>query len=474
MLLERSGNRENVAAACRRARGRGVRSGMSAAEARSLCESAWFLTHDADGDRRELDRLAVLCGRYSPQTAVEWFEGECGLVLDISGCARLFGGEARLVRLLVIDLSVQAYFVHAAAAGSPGAAWAIARYGHRAGPDRRLRSLPVEALRIPAPVVSRLRELGLDTIRSLMALPPESLPSRFGPLLSRRLDQLLGRAEELLVPVRIPEPTAEEWETEEPVDGRAVVESVCLDLLARVVRKVVSCGHGLLTLTVRLTDETKTQTVLNVRLTRPERCELHLRDLLRLKLDTVRFTGRVQAIRLEAADTAVIRQNPSSLFPDPQPIADPAILRRLTDRLIARLGSHAVVRPQLCPEAIPEQAVEYRPLTEVDFVRKAPVEDVPGGAGIGRFWCAQPLLLLSVPEPIQVHLGTDGTIRWMQRSGRSDRIVRSTCPERLDTGWWQATGPVQRNYFQVETHRGARFWIFQDRQQRWFLHGMFE
>ena len=55
--------------------------------------------------------------------------GSAGFMLDISGCAHLFGGEAGLLQ----DLSARARHwglgLQAAMADTPLAAWGLARYG---------------------------------------------------------------------------------------------------------------------------------------------------------------------------------------------------------------------------------------------------------------------------------------------------------------------------------------------------------
>jgi protein ImuB len=60
-----------------------------------------------------------------------------------------------------------------------------------------------------------------------------------------------------------------------------------------------------------------------------------------------------------------------------------------------------------------------------------------------------------------------------QLAGRDRRIVRAWGPERIETGWWRG-GSVRRDYYQVETTDGARYWLFRELATgRWFLHGMF-
>ncbi len=58
-------------------------------------------------------------------------------------------------------------------------------------------------------------------------------------------------------------------------------------------------------------------------------------------------------------------------------------------------------------------------------------------------------------------------------AGRDERIVRHWGPERIETGWWR-NGCVRRDYYQVETERGGRYWLFRELNTgQWFLHGSF-
>jgi hypothetical protein len=55
-----------------------------------------------------------------------------------------------------------------------------------------------------------LNQLGIVRLDQLLALPRESLRSRFGDSLLLRIDQLLGTAAETIVPHRAPPQFAEE------------------------------------------------------------------------------------------------------------------------------------------------------------------------------------------------------------------------------------------------------------------------
>ena len=61
-------------------------------------------------------------GRFSPLVAEE---PSAGLMIDLTGCAHLFGGEAGVMAALEGDCADLGLTVSAAIADTPGAAWAV-------------------------------------------------------------------------------------------------------------------------------------------------------------------------------------------------------------------------------------------------------------------------------------------------------------------------------------------------------------
>ena len=121
------------------------------------------------------------------------------------------------------------YHVQLALAGTVGAAWALAHTTALslvpAGDEEKaISGLPVAALRLPAATLERLEALGLYTIGEVVELPRETLASRFGVILPRRLDQALGLLPETFVCERLKEPLTAFREWEVPIDDRFAVD----------------------------------------------------------------------------------------------------------------------------------------------------------------------------------------------------------------------------------------------------------
>ena len=208
---------------------------------------------------------------------------------------------------------------------------------------------------------------------------------------------------------------------------------------------------------------------------RPSASEKHLGELVRLKLESFRFSEPVSAIRLTVLATDRLEFRQQQIFQrEEHGRESPRELATLMDRLSNRLGAHAVVRPWLLTNAQPELTCHYKPLASLATRRvgkrggRGPAKS-PGKIPGDRPLHLEPRpLLLSVmsvaPEgpPVQFRLGES-----------QERIVRAWGPERIETGWWR-TRIVRRDYYQVETARGQRFWLFRQLNTgQWFLHGEF-
>src|SRR3546814_15340987 len=101
--------------------------------------------------------------------ALPIFDPSDGLLLDITDCAHLFGGETSLLDDVEARLVRLGMTVRAALAASPDAARALARFqlvpAH--DEDAAIRRLPVAALQLEAETETARRRAGLKTIAAL-------------------------------------------------------------------------------------------------------------------------------------------------------------------------------------------------------------------------------------------------------------------------------------------------------------------
>ncbi len=274
-----------IRAVNRAAAAAGLKPGITLADARALLPELAVQLADAQADEHALRALADWCTRYAPWAAPE---GANGVFLDVSGATHLFGGEAALRQDLLGRLRDLGLTAGAAIAGTPGAAWAVARFGRTCGVGpivppggaaKALAPLPVAALRLPADVVAGLIRVGLDSVEHLSTLPRAALARRFGEPVTTRLDQALGRAPEPISPRR-PAPSRRALLTVPEPIGRADDIAAGLErLLATLCARLEQNGLGARRLEIALYRVDGTVARLGVGTSRPSRDAGHLRRL---------------------------------------------------------------------------------------------------------------------------------------------------------------------------------------------------
>src|SRR5215475_8978909 len=118
----------------------GLFRGQTLTAARAVCPALVPVDADPEADEMALERLAAWCERYTPMAASDQPDG---LWLDITGCVEVaFPNEGELVRDLARRLERNGVPCRIAVAGTPGAAWALARVPRPSATD--LTGVPLE------------------------------------------------------------------------------------------------------------------------------------------------------------------------------------------------------------------------------------------------------------------------------------------------------------------------------------------
>jgi protein ImuB len=474
-------------AVCARARAAGLAPGMMLADARAMVPALQVHAAAPEADARLLKDLAAWCERYTPSVALDRSHAHDGgaLWLDVTGCAHLFGGEAALLADLVARLRRQGLAAQAAIADTPGAAWAVARYGEATivppgGTRVALAPLPVAALRLDPEIVHMLERLGLERIESLYPLPRRALVARFGEALTTRLDQAQGLTHEPISPRPPPPAHRAQLVFAEPIAQAEALEPVTRRLLAELCGGLAAACLGARRLTLAFYRVDNSTAAVAIGTSRPCRDARQLERLLAEKLSGIDLGFGIERAILEAEVVEPLLPEPLAWRQMGAGDLDQARdLAPLVDRLSNRLGRDAV--SQLVPRAshIPERAQRRVPALSPGTGAPFPARDLHGPAP------SRPLRLLARPEPIEAvaPLPDEPPVlfRWRQALHKV-RAVRG--PERLAPEWWREpdADPVAttRDYFAVEDTEGGRFWLFREglytgvaAMPRWYLHGLF-
>lgn len=458
--------RREVASACALAARAGVKPGMSLAHARSLVPGVTDGPHDPARDDRSLHALARWALRWSPMVAAD---RPSGLLLDITGCEHLFGGEEALASGLAQAMRGLGLSCRVGVASNVGTAWAVARYAEphisciAPGDElRELSPLPVDALRLEPGVGEALREIGVETVGQLLALPREGLAKRFGVAILRRIDQALGRSVETVAYAR-QEPGFRV--TLEMPGGTTQWEAVALatkESLERLSGRLERRGLGMRRLEALYRCQGAPDHTLTVRVSVPTCSAARLWPLLRPKLERLQLGFGVERIALTAGEvgTLIERQGEIGALGCEASGGDGAF-GALLDVIANRIDRKHVRVAQLRASHRPERSFAFCELGERE-----------PGSELALPEYVVPSQLFEPPERVRVMaLVPDGPPMKLWWRGAELELLSSAGPERLAGEWWLAREPA-RNYYRVQTAEGEWLWLFREGESGdWFVHG---
>lgn len=547
VFAERHGRRV-VTDCCFRARDHGVRSAMTLAEAlvlvrgetacRDSSSSADPIVAAADPARslRALNRLAIRCLRFAPLAAVD---GASGILLDIRGCERWLapqGGESALLDRIErmfhrTGIGVRTAIADTVIAARAWAGWRPASASSTRHDDRRLPSeaiwagldpLPVECLELEPEIVDRLHQVNVRRVGELRRLPRASLPARYGPVVHRRLDQVVGRGgdaftEARVTPVRQAERVLASRTFGGPVRSRETIELAVIGLIDDLRARLRSIGAG--ARIVRLTAERVDAPawIDQVELARASRRPAHLWSVLEPLVERLPLDHGIDTLALEAARHRRLRDRSAPILSDPQAGEEDPHLEEsfaaFIDLVQARFGPESIRRFDPAPGHAPEDRMRLMPCghgstdtetTRPDRIRQASTaagprpttwldhpEPIDVEVGIGPVTAAagasdadslEPLDHAVASSPLQPSHGSPISLHWR---GRRREVAVAVGPETIGAPWWRRSGSggsgeevdrealPRRDYWSVRLEDGVSIWIFRASSSgRWFVQGL--
>lgn len=454
VIAARAGSTELIHCLNKPAEQAGLHRGMRMADARSFCPDLLSRLADPPRDTRFLRGLRRWAERFCPWVGVE---GADGLVLDITGAAHLWGGEAAMLADMHARLARARITVRLAVAGARGAAWALAHFAPDGTTEEGLLTLPVAALRLAPDTITALQRMGLRSIADLATSPRAPLARRFGPDLLLRLDQALGAQPEPVAPEAEPPQFATRLTLPDPIGLEADVMAATERLLAPLCAKLAAqeMGARRLSLTLRRVDQASQQ--VELRLAAPMRDPTRILPLFQRGVAEVDAGFGIDQIRLEAT------------LVEPLPVqqigaqtARPDKLADLITRIGTRIGLENIQRFLPADSHIPERSFLIAP---------AAFSEAQGGFHAPR---PRPSRLFP-PEPIHA-AGPQPPERFRWRR-MTLTTARATGPERIAPEWWLPDDNWRtglRDYWKIDTREGRRLWLFYTPQSPgWFVQGEF-
>lgn len=446
-----------------------VTEGMTVADAMVIAPGLQCIESKPGQNFKLLKGLAEWCQRYTPLVAID---APDGLLLDVTGCTHLKGGERAYLKEIVTRLKEIGYDVRPGLADTIGCAWGVARCaasGLIVGPGEHrtaLMPLPPSALRLPTALLLKLQSLGLTRISTFIHMPRSVLRRRFGKDMVLRMLQALGQEEEFLLPIKEPMPYSERLTFLEPIKTRPVIEQELMTLLETLCKRLQSEGKGLrkAILTWYRVDSQTGQ--IGIGTHHASHKAEHLFKLFHLKLDQVAPGLGIELFVIDAPQTEPVSDKQSDLWAG-KPGADSEEVSELLDRVGGRIGPQHLQRYLPSEHHWPERSAEATP-------------DMQQSPQSGwREERPRPIQLLDTPEPIEATALTPDypPILFIYR-GQKHEIKKADGPERIEREWWLEPGE-HRDYYIAEDQDGKRYWLFRSghydgtQAGHWYLHGFF-
>lgn len=518
-VVETRGNAQVLASLCPRASAFGVTQGQPLRDAQAMCPDLLTRLANPYAEAQFLSALRRWAGKFSPWVAEE---PPASLVVDLTGCAHLFGGEEALLHQIAEDCADLGLTVQTGIADTVGAAWALARYAgqpalmtrsgdaidqeayatraraakrrhwtkggvapetaehidrpRRIAPPGKMHTvlaqLPVSALRIEPDTAENLSRLGLRRIGDLTGMPRAALARRFGRGLVARLDQALGAAPEPVSPAKPPLHFAVRLSFPDPIGLDEDISAGLDRLLPELEKRLKAKGRGARRIRWQLFRADATMQTIELGLARPSASPDRIKPLLLMKMGDVDPGFGIDCIRLEAHVTEPVHAQQHRGHLDAAADVNARLgantaLDDLIGRLGARIGLEQITRLHPADSNIPEKTAKRLAAAWSEPARAWPVPPTP-----------RPLLMWA-PETVQAEDTPQVPLAFRWRG--QDHLTR-LCrgPERISPEWWLDDPNWRsgvRDYWQITTEKGARLWLYYAHggtmSSGWFCHGAF-
>lgn len=468
VLVASEHNHNIVKAANIIAENQGVRVGIAAADAKAITTNLEVIDYPLGKESKLLKQLGLWCIRYTPIVSIDLPDG---LILDISGCAHLWGGEKAYLKEIVLKLRNNGYDARAAIADTIGTAWAVARYGKltpiiESGKQAdAIMNLSPAALRLEPVILDKLYKLGFRYIKSFMTMDRVTLRRRFHEGFLLRLAQALGKADEHLKPIIPPVPYVERLPCLEPVRTDKAIEIAIEKLLENLCSRLKAEGKGVRKALLKCFRVDGKMVQAGIATTRGSHSVSHLTKLFGLQISKIEPALGIELFLLEAPKVEDIDPLQEKLWAGNPGLQDTA-LAELLDRIAGKIGADRIKRYLPDQHFWPERSM--RPAISL--------KDTPETAW--RISRPRPIRLLQKPEPIEVMaLLPDYPPKVFTYKGKRHVVGKADGPERIEREWWLDKGE-HRDYYMVEDEDGGRYWLFRSghydgHDAQWYLHGFF-
>lgn len=467
-IVEGNGNNAHVVAATRRARTKGIRAGLSLAQARSILPKLIARGRDAECERTAQEALLEIAETFSPRVEDP---GEGILYVDIDGMERHFDTEEELGRSAIqaaegIGLPARAGIAASKlsariAAESPRSPTVV----HPGEEANFLAPLPLARLAPEIDAATTLHRWGLTSIGDLASLPESEVASRLGEIGRDLHYAARGIDPRPLIPRALPPEFREGMELEWPLVALEPFLFIANAALDRLSKRMELQGFACTRLELTMNLEPDGFHARAIDLPAPTRDVKTMLTLIRLDLEKTPPGAPVIGFSI-AAHPDRPRRAQLSLF-GPTALS-PEKLATTIARLISLLGDGRVGMATTVDGHLPERyaIADYAP-PPPPTTRRKPAK-------------SHGLLAVRVfrpPIPVEVITReVDGELQITAIHGDGDHTGEtrlSSGPWRIQDGWWSSS-PADREYWDVELIRGGVYRVYREAARSWFLDARYD
>lgn len=485
-----------VGAVCERARARGVRPGMSVAEAMARSADLIFARVSPRALVQALGTVAEVAMEFGPTVEVARTAPLDTVWVDVTGGAHLFGGEQSLCSEIISRVATLGYRANVAIAGGPSLARAFARFASdhplfdgidRVCPPGKEKDfvlrLPISALPLSERAATYFARLGVVSAADLARLDRAQLTARLCTETSPRelIDFLEGKDTRPLVSYEAPQVLVEELSFDDGVETAPQL--------------VFALRHAVSKLSARLTGRRQATNRIDLeivydrtifRLRTPESIAAehcvglsvdlpaplsHTDDLFRaIKAKIERLELAAPAVRIALRLSRVVRAHEVQLDLSRDAAVSPDALPALLSELSAEIGVERVGVLSVVDDHRPERRTQLTGMSAAGMRQSPSVARTLFDLGPG-----EPTRLL--PEPALLFPRGGGRLEpgAIVFVGRQAFVVkRVVFDRRLDGAMWWSGSPCSRDYLRVTLSHAdgassaasapaADAWIYVDR-----------
>ena len=516
VIVAKKSQSEIISSISAAAQYKGLFVGQSLRDASAICPNLFVQTQNSYAETQFLKGICRWSSKFSPWVATE---GNNGLIMDITGCSHLFGGEDKMITHILLAYDELGLTTKIGCADTVGAAWALSRYSektlqnYRNGnaieqearatrsrsakrslknisndlkinksskyfivPPGKIRqsisNFPVAALRLEIQTQNTLAQLGLRQIGDIIKQPRASINRRFGFNLLKRVDQALGNLPEPISPLQPELNFGVRISFPDPIGLKPDIIAGLDRILDRLCSNLKRKNLGAQKILLQAFQTNSTTKSIEVGLAQPSNSFKHIRDLLIVKLDGLDIQFGIDILRLEATRTemftkdkhighlVVSKNNKSRTEKKIKP-------ENLISKLGVRIGLENIIRLHPATSNIPEKTYNV-----LSAAWSEPAKEWPKPISYRpvQLWSPEIINAPDKPNPLS-------EFKWR---GKIWYITESRGPERISPEWWLDDPKWRsgvRDYWFVQCDTGDRLWIYYAHgglmSSGWFCQGKF-